>query len=191
MKKWSSHISTIEGIPTWIWVRENHPQNGVFRVYWKEVYTPYSGSATFDPEEGNGLRYEWYYKDGKRADGISKGWFPNGKLRQTQTWKNGKLNGLYIGYFENGLKQSESMYIDNEEYGAWQEWYDNGQKCSEGYHIGWNNDIDKEKVRDGKWIFWYENGNKRMEGYYKGGIEIGEWTYWDETGNKIDRKKRK
>ena len=179
-------ISTIEGIPTWTWVRENHPENGIFRVYWKDVYTSYSGSVTFDPEEGNGLRYEWYYKDGERADGISKGWFPNGKLRQTQTWKNGKLNGLYIGYFDSGQKESQSNYKDGKEDGLWTDWWRNGQKKFEGHHIGWNNDsvlsklgeykkdktIDMEKVRDGLWTDWDENGKKLKEETYKNGKRI-------------------
>ena len=53
------------------------PIDGLFQVKWPN---------------GN-LRYEWYYKDGKRADGISKGWFPNGKLKQTMSWKNCNLSG--------------------------------------------------------------------------------------------------
>ncbi len=64
------HPCTIYDIPT----------DGLFQVKWPN---------------GN-LRYEWYYKDGKRADGISKGWFPNGKLKQTMSWKNETTDGLFI-----------------------------------------------------------------------------------------------
>lgn len=161
--------SLIEGKRTWIWVRDNQPENGLFRVYWKDVYSPYSGSVTYDPKEGKGLRYEWYCKDGKRADGISKGWFPDGKIKQIITWKNDKLNGLYTNYHPNGQKQSESNFIDNEEYGLWKEWYANGQMKYMGHHIGWNNYAKQEKVRDGLWTFWDEAGNKTEEFTYKDG----------------------
>ena len=63
------------------WIEENHPNNGVFRVYWKDVITTNRGGATLNPDEGEGLRYEWEYKDGKRVDGISKGWWPNGNIK--------------------------------------------------------------------------------------------------------------
>ncbi len=56
---------------------KNNPENGLFRVYWKDIIDNWHGSATLNPDEGEGLRYEWYYKDGKRADGVSKGWWPN------------------------------------------------------------------------------------------------------------------
>ena len=173
--KIKDEISTIEGIPTYDWVKENHPQNGVFRVYWKEIYTPYSGSITFDPEEGNGLRYEWYYKDGKYANGVSKGWYPNGKLRQTLTWKNGKMSGLHIGWYENGQKWEEGNYKNFKREGKWTDWFENGQKSKEGLY--------KNGIRDGKWTFWYEfNGQKSQEGTYKDGIRDGKWTFWYPNG---------
>ena len=53
------------------------PENGTFEVYY-----------------GNGqLRFQWDYKDGQRADGESKGWWPDGSWKQIKTFKNGKLNG--------------------------------------------------------------------------------------------------
>jgi hypothetical protein len=46
-------------------IRNNHPENGLFRVYWKNVVSWEEGGATFEPEEAEGLRWEWYYKDGE------------------------------------------------------------------------------------------------------------------------------
>jgi len=51
------------------------PTNGLFQVYW--------------PGPDKQLRYEWYYKDGKR-DGVSKGWTSTGKLKQMRNWTNGE-----------------------------------------------------------------------------------------------------
>ena len=50
------------------------PENGLFEVKWPK---------------GN-LRYQWYYKDGIRADGISKSWNPDGTIKYTTYWKEGK-----------------------------------------------------------------------------------------------------
>ena len=164
----------IEGIPSWEWVKENHPENGVFKVYWKDVYSDYSGSITFDPEEGEGLKYEWYYKDGERGDGVSKGWFSNGNLKQTQTWKDGKLNGLYIMWYPNKQKQSQSTIKNGEEYGLWTDWYKNGQKKFEGNNIGRNK--NHNPIRDGLWTFWEKDGQKVKEVTYKDGEIVNEYT---------------
>jgi antitoxin component YwqK of YwqJK toxin-antitoxin module len=92
------------------WIRKNHPENGLFRVYWKDIITSWSSGVTFDPDEGEGLRWEWYYKDGLKADGISKGWYPNGQIKEIITWKDGKMNGLRNKWDENGDVEYERTY---------------------------------------------------------------------------------
>jgi len=95
------------------------PTDGLFQVYWPN---------------GN-LRYEWYYKDGKRVDGVSKGWYSNSKLKQTITWKNGKRNGKWIQWWENGQKVCEWTFKDGKEIGLTR-WNDNGQKKEYIYKDG-------------------------------------------------------
>ena len=67
-----SRIYNKEGkvIDTNEWIEENHPENGVFKVYWAK-----DGGVSVE-DEGLGQRYEWIYKDGRRGDGPSKGWYP-------------------------------------------------------------------------------------------------------------------
>ena len=117
-----------EGMDCDDWIEQNRPENGLFRAYWKNAIevTPdnyhlyrkdlegpkWIGGATLDPEEGEGLRYEWYYKDGLHTDGISKGWWSNGNLKHSWTWKNGEKNGLYRGWYMNGLQSVEGIYKD-------------------------------------------------------------------------------
>tara|TARA_Y100000310_G_C20598168_1_gene771600 strand:+ start:990 stop:1457 length:468 start_codon:yes stop_codon:yes gene_type:complete len=154
-------MSDINGKFAEDWIEENHPENGLFRVYWKDVKSVYSGGATLDPDEGEGLRYEWYYKDGKRADGISKGWYPSGQLKQTQTWKDGKENGLRTVWYENGQKREEGILVDGS--GKYTHWYQDGQKSGEG--------TIKDEKNDGLWITWNKSGQKVWEGIYKDGKE--------------------
>ena len=94
------------------------PTNGVFQVKWPN---------------GN-LRYEWGYKDGKRIDGISKGWYPDGSLKQTMSWKNGKQDGLHTGWHGNGQKWYEGTYKDGEQISE-KGWDDCGKKILEKYLI--------------------------------------------------------
>ena len=61
-------MSEIDGIGAPDWIRENHPENDLFKVYWKNIVGDHNGGVTFDPEEGEGLRYEWYYKDNKKDE---------------------------------------------------------------------------------------------------------------------------
>ena len=93
-------------------------ENGLFRQYYS------SGQ----------LRYEWYFKlplDGTRADGISKGWWPDGQLKQIKTWKSGKQVGISIGWHDDGEKWYEQTYVDDKKDGLYIE-YNNGQKIWEG-----------------------------------------------------------
>jgi 4-hydroxy 2-oxovalerate aldolase len=123
------------------WIKENHPENGLFKVYWKDVTSPHSGGASFK-DEGEGLRYEWYYKDGKMADGKSRGWFPTkcsyrtesgywggsnqiklaGKLKIVRSWKDGKPDGSFTEWYENGYKKSEEHWKNGFPGGHWKRW---------------------------------------------------------------------
>ena len=129
------------------------PTNGVFQVKWPN---------------GN-LRYEWGYKDGKRIDGISKGWYPDGSLKQTMSWKNGKQDGLHTGWHGNGQKRFEITYKDDEVNGLWTTWYENGQKKYE------------RTYKDGKKISekgWDDCGKKILEKYLI--VSVPPNTYDDE-----------
>ncbi len=162
-------MSYIDGIEANKWIKNNHPENGLFRVYWKNVVNWDEGGATFDPDEGEGLRWEWYYKDGERADGISRGWFPNSNLKSEHTWKDGKLNGKWIQWKETGEKEIVKYYKDGNHDGSYIEWYKNGEKLKEGTY--------KDGNYDGLWTYWYINGQKRWEKTFKLGEIISEINY--------------
>ncbi len=155
-------MTWVKDKPAKDWIEENHPNNGVFRVYWKDVITTNWGGATLNPDEGEGLRYEWEYKDGERADGISRGWHTNGQLESEVTFKDGNLNGLYIYWYDNGQKRMEGTYKNNEEDGVWTYYrYENGQKSVE--------ETFKDGLLDGLRTRWDQKGNIREETTYKDG----------------------
>ena len=110
-------MSTLNGKPVENWIGENCPENGLFRAYWTE-----DGEGISLEDTGYGLRYEWYYKDGERADGESKGWFVNGISRSIYTYKNKKADGLWAEWFPNGNKRKEGYHRDGKRHGIWRYW---------------------------------------------------------------------
>jgi len=83
------------------------PIDGLFQAHWLN---------------GN-IRYEWYYKNGQRADGESKGWHSNGQLKQVITWKNTLKNGLFKEWREeNGQLEREGILKNGIEVGEWRCW---------------------------------------------------------------------
>ena len=151
----------------WRAKNESNPKDGWFRLYWENesaLNHIYYGKI-WKPSKNDQLRYEWKYKDGKRADGVSKGWFPNGQIKNIRTFKDGEEDGLWTEWYENGYKEKEGTFKDSSGNpipdGVWTYWYENGQKEKE---IGY-----KDGKENGKWTYWYENGQKKYETTYKDG----------------------
>lgn len=113
-------MSLVYGERVNIWIEKNKPHDGVFRAYWTE-----DGEGISSEDTGFGLRFEWNYKDGK-PDGISKGWWPNGQLKQTRPWKNGILDGIWTFWHRNGEKQSEGPFKKGFAAGEWTYWNPDG-----------------------------------------------------------------
>ncbi len=116
-------MSYINDKPAEEWIEANHPENGLFRVYWTEDEEVVSLENTGLP-----IRYEWYYKDGKRADGVSKGWYKNGKMKHEQYYQNGMQHGKDIWYYQNGQKIEEGIYLNNFHHGKCTYWNEDGEK---------------------------------------------------------------
>ncbi len=153
------------------WIEENHPENGWFRVYWTDspggadgtVVNSHEGGATLDPDEGGGLRYEIYYKDGLKH-GVSKGWFTDGTIKRIMTWKNGKRDGLETVWHSNGDKEYEETWKDDIKINS---------------HL-W----PQELYPNGSWSTYFHNGRKKEEGTYKDGEPITE-KRWDTSGRAL------
>ena len=160
------------------WVERNHPENGLFRVYWKDIIDNNHASSTFDENESEGLRWEWYYKNGQK-NGVSKGWWPNGKLKHWWSWKNGIADGMWIYWNNDGQKYCEENYKDDKLNGTRTTWYENGQKELDGTY--------KKGCRDGNWSEWYASGQKKSLGTYSNELEDGLWTYWSPDGNDVSK----
>ena len=140
------------------------PENGVYLMKWSTGHK----------------RYEWEYNNGNRADGVAKGWYPNGKPKQFSTWKNGQLNGLRTYWHPNGHKERDENLVKDMMEGEciWYHVENGNPKIIGNYHLG---------IPDGLWV-WYthmacldvENysDKKICEGSYKDGKKDGIWKTW-------------
>ena len=152
------------------WIEENHPKNGVFKVYWAKE----GGLSVKD--EGLNQRYEWIYKDGKRGDGPSKGWYPNGNMKQVWNWKNGYKDGLQTYWYENGQLFYEGIFVDGLKEDKWTWWYEDGIKEMEKSF--------KKGKPNGLWRWWNESGELMKSGTYVEEKKQGMWNYYYDKGQK-------
>ena len=172
------------------WIEKNHPENGWFRVYWTKdgVLANVNPDHIEEPQVsfedcGLGLRWEWEYKDGKRADGISKGWYPNneskGIINQLKSVNEFKDGGEQYSaqWYPRGARECEQNYKGSTRHGNWTWWYDNGQKMSER--------IYRDGQKQGICSLWYPNGQKGYEGTFKDDELISD-KYWTADGIPTD-----
>ena len=133
-------MSLVNGESAIPWIDRHKPENGWFRVY----YIDFAGhqSATMTP--GKQLRWEWRYKDGKRADGVSKGWYLKGQIKQIQHYKNGVRHGKTIRYFPNGQMLDEFNFKNGFKHGTQTTYLENGVISKQSI---WNNgEMEKTEI---------------------------------------------
>jgi len=127
-------------------------------------------------DEGLNQRYEWIYKDGKRGNGPSKGWYPNGQIKQIWNWTNGYKDGLFRFWYENGQIFYTGMFVNGKKDGKWTWWYEDGTKEMEKSF--------KKGKPDGVWRWWNESGELMKSGEYVEGKKQGMWNYYYDQGQK-------
>jgi len=193
-------MSYVNNVHASQWIEENMPENGLFRVYWSETGPGCGNSVPSFEDTGLPVRYEFMCKDGKRADGVSTGWWPNGLLKNQYTWKNGKYHGPFIDWhsYKGGVKKEERNYKDGKRDGLTTFWYGNGQKKAE---INYTDDLINGKLKrwyqDGSIMYetefengsgvdkaYYENERIKHREIYTDGKREGLWTEWYENGQK-------
>ena len=98
------------------WIEENKPQDGPFIVYYKD--DPISVTTDINESKNKQVRWEMHFKDGKRADGNSYGWFwdgtirfyPNGMVVDQWNYKDGIRDGIWISRNKDGSIRKKTIY---------------------------------------------------------------------------------
>jgi len=134
--------------------------------------------------------YEGLSQEGFTGKAIKK--WPNGRLKERYTFKNGIVNGLYESFYESG-RIFESYFlsgpydVDIDDYGfsdiqwgdgEWNMFYKNGQLMTRA--------IVKNGTLNGYSVNYYENGQLEFKGLYIDGKREGEFNFFDDDG-KLER----
>ncbi len=95
--------------------------------------------------------------------GTMETYFPSGTMKATQTFYEGKEEGMLTTYYENGQKDSQRFYHKGEKDSINRGWWANGSPRFE-YHF-------KDGVYDGDFKEWYSSGKPLKYIIYKNGKE--------------------
>lgn len=182
-----------------------HPQNGIMKIY------TYSGNLLLEiPYKNKKMNGEikWYYKDTDAiikilnykddvADGITKSFYKDGKLRFISHFKNGMLkriceynkegtlicdmeyenferNGKTIYYHNNGQIETELTYKNDNLDGCCKSYYDTGEIEEEAY-------FENGKA-NGLFLQYYKDGKIRRKMNFKNDKEYGIEEVYYESG---------
>jgi len=114
-------------------------------------------------------------------------YYPDGKVRSTGGYVDGKKEGTHRFYDEEGRIEGGAVYHMGEKVGegivdeqgnfqgAWKLYFDTGELKAEGEY--------EDNKRTGDWVFYYRNGTVEHRGKYFEGLPQGKWLWYFENGN--------
>lgn len=124
--------------------------------------------------DNNKIKATEYYVNGE-LNGPVRGYYKNGVLKKEVNYVEGKKEGKYTGYYENGNMEYVENYKDGKIDGAVTDYYKNGKIKS----IVFSDDNGK---LDGEIKYYYKNGNLRYERMYKHGEKTGYYKGYHPNG---------
>lgn len=133
--------------------------------------------------------FKFYYPDGllKSSGNYSNGrktgkwffYFRNGKIEQTGNYKNGYTDGKWIWYYENGHIFRNETYDNGKEDDEFIEFYIDSTIIARGLFL--------DGLKDGEWF--YDVGDHIEKGKYINGLKEGLWQYFYPSGTLMYRGK--
>jgi len=141
----------------------------------------------FSPE-GIKISTNTYNDKGQQINSNSF-FYTNGKIKETNNFKNGEFDGVSVGYHLNGIKSAEISYSEGDKDGQYKLYYANGQLSTTGWYSGGTRvdswiDYNEKGIMTGKAYYvngdlygykesYYANGKLDDEEIYRGGWLIG------------------
>lgn len=116
-------------------------------------------SITVDSYTPDGVKASTsMYDDKGLQTGTNTFFYSNGKIKETNTYKQGQLEETSIGYYLNGTKSAEINYSEGVKDGIYKAYYANGQVSTTGWY-------DHDSQVD-SWINYNEKGVVTTRSYY-------------------------
>lgn len=120
-------------------------------------------------------------------DSIWLNFGPSQRISNTETYKNGKLEGRKVIYYipeeladKSQIPASVSYYKNDMLHGEYVEYFDGKNVKVKGAYF--------ENKRDGMWTHYHTTGKPMMVIRYKKGVKHGWATGYDESGKEIGKK---
>lgn len=142
-------------------------------------------SEAFFYHENGVLMSHGIYRDMKK-DSVWLNFGPSGRISNTETFKNGLLNGKNVIYYvpEDPSDKSQkvsavNIYLDGKLNGECIQYFENGTIKEKGSYV-----LDK-KV--GIWERYHPSGKKMMQERYKNGVRHGFCYAYDESGKELGK----
>ncbi len=153
---------------------KNNLRHGKYANWSKKNHIMQNGEL----EQAHFLAQTGFYKRGK-LHGLSKSYFPNGKVLWKGKYENGKVEGLVLEYYSNGELHREVNYLNGNKHGKYYSYFFSGDTEIEGeYYHG---------IRIGDWKFSNSVQNVTEKIKYNDGIAWqGTYTIWNGTKIKIE-----
>lgn len=129
---------------------------------------------------------EYQYIDGQDAqgndieirNGLTKEFYPDGKIKSEIEYHDGKVNGLLKTYFQNGKIAEVSNWTNDLRNGPAKYFYDNGKLYQEEFY--------KDNKLNGEQKTFFENGKLKTTIIYKDDFVWQVQITQDTSGNKLD-----
>ena len=172
-----------------------HPQNSeiVFKIgkivdvrkYLKNIkfYLSVKIAILQDYTPNDGLSVKWtpigrlklicYYRNGK-INGMYQTRYPNGKVMEEYTMKDGVRDGPCLKWYPNGKLRIECRYKNNKLDGLFMKFYQNNKTAKLCHY--------KNGILDGPFLTWFQDGNKSCVFHFKNGKKHGLFLRWNIEG---------
>lgn len=95
-------------------------------------------------------------------------------LKGTETFVNGKKEGLSVNYYATGKISQELNYKNDLKNGIWRQYYENGSLKISGTYIAGK--------RTGVFIVNYPNNKPEWKGSYTDDVKTGKWIHYNPDG---------
>jgi antitoxin component YwqK of YwqJK toxin-antitoxin module len=106
---------------------------------------------TYYSEYDGSLRIRESYRDGK-LDGITRSYYPGGKVSEEVEWKQGVKEGSWKQYYENGVTRLSGNYKNNLLNGAYEVYFSNSSIMIRGTYF--------DNKSNGTWHYYDDAGNE-------------------------------
>ena len=155
-------------------VIETDPDSGFITTYLHDPRTD-QHHGPYTKTDSAGVLMEKGVLNQGQPDGIRELYYPDGKVKIRERYKNGKLDDLYEYYFPEGTIELKGYYIDGAMHGQWRKYTRDGKLFEEVTMI------NNEEM--GPFKEYHPNGKIQAEGtYLHGPNEDGRLKLYDESG---------